>query len=133
MKFINLLIYIFLLHVLTACQTSNPVHLLFPDQNYSSTKWTAAEQQKAIAIQHLIRLKGKELPHYHDKHDLNVSLLSGNSIIHFKGHEVRMKPGDVVFIPQGTYHWAENTDPVASVVFAVFSPAFDGKDKRLAE
>jgi len=29
--------------------------------------------------------------------------------------------------------WAENTDPVASVAFTVFSPAFDGKDKREAE
>ena len=82
---------------------------------------------------HLIRLKGRELPHYHDQHDLNVSLLSGKCIIHFIDHAVTMLPGDVVFIPQGSYHWAENIDPLASVVFAVFAPAFDGKDKRLAE
>jgi len=31
------------------------------------------------------------------------------------------------------YHWAENTAANASVVFAVFSPAFDGKDKREAD
>ena len=77
-------------------------------------------------------MRGQEFPHFHDHHDLSVSVLSGKGIVHFKDHDVVITPGDVIFIPRGTFHWAENTDPDASVVFAVFSPPFDGKDKRRA-
>jgi len=64
---------------------------------------------------------------------LTVSVISGAAVIHFKNHEVSLLPGDVIYIPKGTFHWAENMDPVASVAFAVFAPAFDGKDRRKAE
>ena len=128
---------------LPACQSNEPVKLVYPDRVYLQTSWTEDERRKDISIRHLhrstgasthlIRLKGREFPHYHDRHDLTVSLLSGKSTIHFRDHQVSLQPGDVTFIPKGTLHWAENTDPVASVVFAVFSPAFDGKDRRRAE
>ncbi len=134
---------VFVVLFLVACQSSNHVKLIYPDKIYQQTKWTEDELKKNIAIRHLhrgtaasthlIRLKGNEFPHYHDRHDLNVSVLSGKSTIHFKDHAVVLVPGDVIFIPKGTFHWAENTDSVASVVFAVFSPAFDGKDRRKAE
>lgn len=136
-------ISVFAVLFLVAWQPSNDVKLVYPDKIYEQMKWTKDELKKDIAIRHLhrstyasthlIRLKGNELPHYHDHHDLNVSVLSGKSTIHFKDHEVFLVPGDVIFIPKGTFHWAENTDPIASVVFVVFSPAFDGKDRRKAE
>ena len=136
-------INIFLVLSLTASHASHPVQLIFPAKEDSNASWTAAELQLEIAVKplyrskeastHLIRLKGKEKPHFHDHHDLSVSVLSGKSVIHFKDREVTMMPGDVVFIPQGILHWAENIDPSASVVFAVFSPAFSGKDNRSAE
>jgi len=134
---------VFISLLLVACHSSNPIKLVYPDKIYQQTEWTENELKKEIAIRHLhrtantsthlIRLNGKEFPHYHDRHDLNISVLSGTSIIHFKDHEVSLQPGDVTFIPKGTYHWAENTGSIASVVFAAFSPAFDGKDKRRAE
>ena len=126
---------------LSACQTIKP-SLIFPQTSYKDIQWTKEQLAKPIALQHiyrseyssghLVRLAGKEQPHYHDEHDLNVTLLTGKSIIHFQDRDVLMQAGDVVFIPKGTYHWAENLDKNASVVFAVYSPAFSGKDKRLA-
>jgi mannose-6-phosphate isomerase-like protein (cupin superfamily) len=137
------IIFIFFSLLLVACHSNNQTKLVYPDKIYQQPEWTENELQKNIAIRHLhrstnasthlIRLKGSESPHYHDHHDLNVSVLSGKSTIHFKDHKVLLQPGDIIFIPKGTYHWAENSDPVASVVFALFSPAFDGKDKRKAE
>ncbi len=135
--------YLFIGLFLVACQPSDPVKLIYPDKIYQHTEWTEDEIKKDIAIRHLhrgtdssthlIRLKGKEFPHFHDHHDLTVAVISGTSVIHFEDHEVSLLPGDVIHIPKGTFHWGENTDPVASVVFAVFSPAFDGKDRRKAE
>lgn len=128
---------------LSACQPNRSVQLVYPDKNPPYTEWTPSEKQKDIAIRslyrdghvstHLIRLQGKEFPHYHDRHDLTVTLLSGTGTMHFQERSLGLKPGDVVFIPQGTWHWAENTNPEAGVVFAVFSPPFDGKDRRKAE
>lgn len=117
--------------------------IVFPNQIHTNTVWTEKEQTQAIAIHHLkrtqnssthfIRLQKSETPHYHDRHDLQVVILEGTSIIHFKDHEVGLKKGDVIFIPKGTYHWAENTSTSASIVFATFSPAFDGKDRRVVK
>ena len=131
------------LAALAACQPSRPVKLVFPDQTYQHPGWTGEELEKNIAIRpiygnvntstFLIRMKDKETPHFHDDHDLSVSILDGDGIIHFKDHAVPVTPGDVIFIPKGTYHWAENTGSAATVLFAVFSPAFSGKDKRAAQ
>ena len=129
--------------LLAACQSSRDIKVIFPDKVYQHLEWSTDELKKDIAIRnlhrsmdastHLIRLKGNEFPYYHDYHDLNVSVISGTSTIHFADHDVTLESGDVIFIPRGALHWAENTDAIASVVFAVFSPAFDGKDKRIAE
>lgn len=129
--------------LLAACQAIDHAKLVFPDKIYKDVNWSQEELGKDISVRnlhrgtdtstHLIRLKGKEFPHYHDRHDLSVTVLSGKSIIHFHDHDVSLAPGDVIFIPGGTFHWAENVDPAASVVFAVFSPAFDGQDRRSAE
>jgi mannose-6-phosphate isomerase-like protein (cupin superfamily) len=140
----RIFLYLSLGLLLTACnKTEQPHKVVFPNTDSHSVKWTTADKQRPIAIRHLqhtnsssthlIRLKGNEPPHYHDKHDLNVSLLSGSSILHFKDKAITINAGDVAFIPKGTYHWAENTHDDASIVFAVFSPAFDGQDRRKAE
>jgi mannose-6-phosphate isomerase-like protein (cupin superfamily) len=117
--------------------------VVFPTKAYQDIIWSESEKKKNIALKHLarneyssshlIRIKDREVPHYHDTHNLTVVMISGKSIIHFKEHEVVLEKGDVVTVPKGTYHWAENIDGEASVVFATFSPAFKGKDKRLAE
>ncbi len=126
--------------LITACQAPRGYNIVFPEQIHHNVQWTPEEQLENIAARtlartqyssvHLVRLMGKEKPHYHDRHDLYVSLLSGSSKIHFKDTTVEMFAGDVVFIPSGTYHWAENTGESASIISTHFTPAFDGKDKR---
>lgn len=122
---------------------SHKPKVVFPDKGYENIEWSASDKSKNIAVHHLsqgsyssthlIRIKGSEKPHYHDTHDLTVTIIEGESIIHFRDHEVVLYQGDVIHIPKGTYHWAENIDSKASVVFALFSPSFKGKDKRLAK
>jgi len=116
--------------------------VVLPNIQYKNIEWSSSEKSKNIALKHLsrneqssthlIRIKGSEKPHYHDTHNLTVTILEGDSIIHFKDQNISLHQGDVVYIPKGTYHWAENIDSEASVVFAVFSPAYKGKDNRLA-
>ena len=120
-----------------------PIQVIFPNQANIVPIWREDEKAKEIAIRtvhtdkqtsaHFVRLMGNEKPHYHDSHSLNVTVITGKATIHFKHKQIQLSPGDVIFIPSGTYHWAENMNTEASVVFATFSPAFLGKDVRLAD
>jgi mannose-6-phosphate isomerase-like protein (cupin superfamily) len=100
--------------------------------------WTADELAKPIAVRplrrsaevsvSLIRLAGAEQPHIHRNHDLVVMVLSGRARLHLGDRTVEVRPGDVMEIPRGAVHWAENTGPGASEVYAIFSPPYDGRD-----
>lgn len=121
-------------------KTSPPTSLL----DLSQLKWSAAQLEMDVAIQpyddhteenhsqFIVRLKGKEKPHYHDYHDLHIQVLSGQAIIHYAERTQKVTAGDTIVIPKGTYHWAENTGTEASVVLATFTPKLKGKDIRLA-
>ena len=135
-------VWLSVLLLVTGCQT-HEARIVMPDKTLTDIDWTIDEVSQPIAIRHLdrntdtsthvIRLAGNEFPHYHDYHDLIVHVLSGESAIHFQHHSVKLNAGDVLFIPRGSYHWAENLHPEASIVYAVFSPGFDGKDRRRAD
>lgn len=100
--------------------------------------WTPDELEKTIAVRRLratsevsvslIRLAGAEQPHMHKDHDLVVVMLSGAARLHLGNRTVDVRPGDVMEIPRGVVHWAENTGPEASEVYAIFSPPYDGRD-----
>jgi mannose-6-phosphate isomerase-like protein (cupin superfamily) len=100
--------------------------------------WTPSEMEKQIAVRRLrstaeisvslIRLAGAEQPHIHKDHDLVVVLLAGQARLHVGNRTVDVRPGDVMEIPRGVVHWAENTGPEASEVYAIFSPPYDGRD-----
>jgi mannose-6-phosphate isomerase-like protein (cupin superfamily) len=100
--------------------------------------WSQAEQAKPIAVRRLrstaetsvslIRIAGAEQPHMHKNHDLVVMMLSGSARLHLGNRTVEVRPGDVMEIPRGVVHWAENTGPEASEVYAIFSPPYDGLD-----
>ena len=134
---------VFVLFLLGACNGAANHKVVMPEKTYDDIQWKNEEKNKDIAVRslnksadssaHLMLIKGKEFPHYHDKHDLNGTVLSGKVKIHFKDHSVLLKAGDTLFIPKGTYHWAENSNEIASEIFVVFSPAFDGKDRRKAD
>lgn len=134
--------------LIAACSATTPVALSTPEYQWVSPykvkplpKWTRIQRRQSVAIVNLTRsehtsshhilLNTRERPHYHDRHDLIITVIRGQSQIHFEDQTVVANPGDVIFIPKGTYHWAENLGDTGTEVHAIFSPAFDGKDIRL--
>ena len=85
-------------------------------------------RQTPEASHHWIRLSGPEKPHIHKTHDLTVVVVEGEANVHFQKQTYRVVPGDVIFIPRGAVHWAQNRTPDGAVVYAVFTPPSDGKD-----
>ncbi len=118
-------------------------HTIAAESNPPPTivKWSAEELTQAVAVKnlsktkeasfHFVRLKGAESPHIHDRHDLTVFTFSGTSVLHFKDRTVSLKPGDLINIPRGVWHWAENIGQDATLAYAVFTPPYDGKDRRV--
>jgi mannose-6-phosphate isomerase-like protein (cupin superfamily) len=119
------------------------IRLVAPDGVAPAVHWTPAELEQDIAIRtlganesssfHRVRARGAEKPHVHDRSDLVVVLLFGTVRAHVGNQVMDAKAGDVIHIPKGTPHWVENTGPQPSESLALFSPPFDGKDRRFIE
>lgn len=114
--------------------------LISPQGIQNALPWNAADKEKNLIIKeinrsahasyHVIHLAGSETPHTHQTHDLTVMILRGSMCIHFGEKKYVLKPGDVLSIPKGTVHWAENTGRQAGEAYAIFVPAFDEKDSH---
>lgn len=123
---------------LAGCGSTVSGRVISPDSDVSDFAWTTEEITKPIAVRprhataetsvSLIRLAGAEQPHLHKDHDLVVVMLSGSARLHLGQRVIDVHPGDVMEIPRGVVHWAENTGRLASEVYVIFSPPYDGHD-----
>ncbi len=89
-------------------------------------------RRTASASYHWVRLVQNEKPHFHDHHDLTVVVWRGDVRLHFEDHFVDLRPGDVILIPRGTYHWAERQGSRLPEALAIFSPPLEAPDFREA-
>ena len=125
----------------TSCQSAHLHKIIAPEKLITQEHWSQEELSRDISIHtlkttpeasyHLILLHGFEKPHTHNEHDLVVFVLKGKSQVVMADKTFEVKAGDVVEIPRGVVHWAKNLDPVATEVYAVFTPPFDGKDHQV--
>lgn len=131
-----------MLGALTAC--SRPSwQLVRPETTIPSIEWSPEEEKLDYAIHnmggtqeasyHVVRVRTTEGPHFHDRHDLVVSITRGKIRVHLGERTVIAKVGDIIEIPRGTLHWVENLSDPASEAYAIFTPPFDGKDRRPAD
>lgn len=122
------------------CASSRGLRIT-PDKTWAGADWNEEEKTREVAVRnlwqtseasaHRIRLVTAEKPHVHDHHDLTVFVLKGRARVFLDGRFVIAQAGDVVEIPRGTLHWARNLEKWPSEVYAVFTPAYDGKDMRI--
>lgn len=134
----------------TGCETTGSsntknfrrVKLITPHVVHTSMQWNKQERLQDVvtrsmrvtryASYHIVCVNTSEKPHVHDKHDLVVTVLSGNARIHLGLKTHNLTAGDVIQIPRGTLHWIENTGgKKPTEAYAVFTPPYQGKDKRL--
>ena len=120
------------------CQASAP-RVMTPE-GMKVISWTTEETQKEIAVRHLrrthaashhlVRLAGAEQPHIHEHSDLTVAVLRGRVLMHLGPHERVVTAGQVIDIPRGTPHYAENLTRDASEAYVLFSPPLRKGDQR---
>ena len=96
------------------------------------------ENQRVVEIgrdahtsHHVVSIRDRETPHRHDRHDLTVVILEGWGTMKIGDEERRVGQGSIVYVPRGPVHAFRNLSDAPAVAYAVYSPAFDGKDRVL--
>jgi len=79
--------------------------------------------------QHLVAIRRAEIPHRHDRHALLVVMLRGHGRMRLGAEERPVGEGSILYVPQGTVHAFRNESPEPAVAYAVYLPAFDGRDR----
>lgn len=105
-------------------------------------RWTEAERAAPMAVRttranewgsyHIALLNAAEKKHVHDRHDLTIVVLSGRVRMHMGDQVSEVGPGAVIEVPHGLDHWAEPVGGSAEA-YLVFTPPFDGEDRRAVE
>jgi mannose-6-phosphate isomerase-like protein (cupin superfamily) len=83
----------------------------------------------AHSSHHVVWIVDEEQPHRHDQHDLFVVIVRGYGTMRL-GTDVRpVGEGSILYVPRGTPHAFANESGEPALAYAVYSPAFDGKDR----
>lgn len=87
----------------------------------------------AHSSHHVVWIRDREVPHTHERHDLWVVILRGNGTMRLGGEERPVAEGSVLYVPRGTVHAFRNLSGEVAAAYAVYAPAFDGRDRVDAE
>jgi quercetin dioxygenase-like cupin family protein len=87
--------------------------------------------RSASASQHVVQIRDREVLHVHKIHDVTVTMMRGQGYLVMDRKRIHLKAGDIIHIPRAVAHQYVNTSSAPTVVMAVYSPAFDGKDTHL--
>lgn len=78
---------------------------------------------------HLVWIRDREIPHRHDHHDLFVVIVQGYGGMRLGEAERTVGEGSILYVPRGTVHAFRNAADGPAVAYAVYAPAFDGRDR----
>ncbi len=87
----------------------------------------------SLASTFCIEIKKEVKAHKHATHSENVIVLEGEGEMNLGDKQLKIKKGDVIFIPKNTIHSARTKGNVALKVLSVQAPIFDGKDRIMID
>ena len=83
----------------------------------------------AHSSHHIVWIRDREVPHTHERHDLWVVILRGHGTMRLGDEERPVGEGSVLYVPRGTAHAFRNLSGEVAAAYAVYAPAFDGRDR----
>ncbi len=78
---------------------------------------------------HIVAIRDREQPHSHERHDLFVVILRGHGTMRLGDQERPVGVDSILYVPRGTIHAFHNTSGEPAIAYAVYTPAFDGRDR----
>ncbi len=104
-------------------------HPLKADQGTGIEELSRGETASAAIVQ----IRKQQPLHVHENHDLTAILLKGYGTLTVGDRKLELRPGSIVTIQRGTPHSFLNKSPEPAVAYAIFNPAFDGRDFVLVQ
>ena len=83
----------------------------------------------AHSSHHAVWIVDREVPHRHDTHDLVVVMVRGFGTMRLGAETRPVGPSSILYVPRGTPHAFTNESGEPALAYAVYTPAFDGKDR----
>ena len=115
-----------------AFSQSTDLNSLSPKEEYENiTAQKLNTDSNATSI--VIWIKKEVKPHYHATHSEHVYILEGMGKMLLGEKIFDIKPGDLIFIPQGRVHALRVTSAQPVKVLSIQSPEFDGSDRVMVE
>jgi len=87
----------------------------------------------SLSSSFIIFIKKEVKKHKHQFHSEHVYILEGEGEMLLGEKQLKVKKGDILFIPKNTIHYLKVTSKNPVKVLSIQSPYFDGKDRILIE
>jgi len=87
----------------------------------------------SLASSFVIFIKKEVKAHKHISHTEHVYILDGEGEMLLNDKKIKVKKGDIIFIPKNTIHSLKTTSLFPMKVISIQSPMFDGKDRIFIE
>lgn len=95
--------------------------------------YSRALYSDSLSSSFILFIKKEVKKHKHQFHTEHVYILEGEGEMLLGEKQLKVKRGDILFIPKNTTHSLKVTSKEAVKVLSVQSPYFDGKDRVLIE
>jgi mannose-6-phosphate isomerase-like protein (cupin superfamily) len=127
MKRIVCLILVFLPFFIKAQQFQSLDTIKAP--SYYDNIYSKPLASDSLSSSFVIFIKKEVKKHRHVFHTEQVIILEGEGEMLLEDKIIKVKKGDIVFIPKNTLHSLKVTSSSAVKVLSIQSPYFDGKDR----
>jgi quercetin dioxygenase-like cupin family protein len=125
---ILLVFFFFCLPFISSSQTSQSLDTIKAYGNFDNI-YIRPVASDSLSSSFVIIIKREVKKHKHLSHTEHVYVLEGSGEMILGQNTIKVKKGDVIFIPKNTPHALKVTSSVLMKVLSVQSPYFDGKDR----
>lgn len=123
----NLFLLLFLFPIFAAAQIQSLDTIKAP-ANYDGI-YSRMVASDSLSSSFVIFIKKEVKKHKHEAHTENVYILEGEGEMFLGDKIIKVKKGDIIFIPMNTIHSLKVTSSIPVKVLSIQSPHFDGKDR----
>jgi len=132
MKYLFSVISLFILSFLHAQNNFQSLDTIKAPANYENI-YSKPISSDSLSSSFIIFIKKEVKKHKHAYHTEHVYILEGEGEMLLSDKIIKVKKGDIIFIPKNTPHYLKVTSAVPVKVLSIQSPFFDGKDRILIE
>lgn len=129
MKKLFLLLFIFPIFATAQNQSLDTIKA---PANYDNI-YSRAISSDSLSSSFVIFIKKEVKKHKHLTHTENVYILEGEGEMLLGDKTIKVKKGDMIFIPMNTVHSLKVTSSTPVKVLSIQSPHFDGKDRLFVD